>query len=216
MNGLILLTLNGYNKCLSRGRLMNYPGNAGELKDYPKEIILKDGTGVTIRTVREGDKKGLLEMFKHFPESELWFLDHDLSDPGYIHDWVMNLELKREISIIALLEGRIIANTVLRMKNFGAESHIGRLKFSVVPSFRDKGLGTWMLLDIINLAISRGLQMLVIHLEQDREPSIINWIKKFNFHEEAVLENYLSDREGNFHNLVVMTKRLYLEWDDIY
>ena len=34
---------------------MNYPGNAGELKDYPKEIILKDGTGVTIRTVREGD-----------------------------------------------------------------------------------------------------------------------------------------------------------------
>ena len=195
---------------------MNHPGNAGELKDYPKEIIIKDGTGVTIRPVRAGDEKGLLEMFTQLPDSELWFLDHDLSNPDYIHDWVMNLKLKREISIIALLEGRIIANTVLRLKDFGAESHVGRLKFSVVPSFRDKGLGTWMLLDIVNLAISRGLQILVIHLEQDREPSIINWIKRFNFHEEAVLNNYLSDRQGNLHNLVVMTKRLYLEWDDTY
>ena len=195
---------------------MNHPGNAGELKDYPKEIIIKDGTGVTIRPVMAGDENALLEMFKHLPEGELWFLDHDLSNPDYIHDWLMSLKLKREISIIALLEGRIIANTVLRMKDFGAESHVGRLKFSVVPSFRDKGLGTWMLLDIVNLAISRGLQILVIHLEQDREPSIINWIKRFNFHEEAVLNNYLSDRQGNLHNLVVMTKRLYLEWDDIY
>jgi GNAT superfamily N-acetyltransferase len=141
----------------------------------------------------------------------LWFLNHDVSDPRLIAQWIKDLDLNRVISIVALLEGQIIANAVLMLKRYGAKSHIGKVRISVDPRQRDKRLGTWMLLDLVNLAIDMGLKMLVMRLVQDKDAGVINGIRKLEFLEEAVLKNYLIGREGNPHNLVVMTKRLPTE-----
>jgi len=184
------------------------------LKDYPKEVILKDGTGVTLRPLKPEDEEALVDMFKGFSEDELWFMNHDLSDPAVIHTWIKHLDLSRVISIVALLEGRNIANAALMMKKFGAKSHIGKLRISVAPAFREKRLGTWMLLDLSNLAMAIGLQMLVMRLVSDRDAPAIKGVKKLGFVEEALLKDYVLDREENPHDIVIMTKRLAVEWDD--
>ena len=184
------------------------------LKDYPKEVILKDGTGVTLRPLKDGDENVLFEMFRRLSTDDLWFLNHDVSDPGLIADWINNLDTNRVISIVALLEGRIVGNAVLMMKRHGAKSHIGKVRISVDPGFRDRRLGTWMLLDLVNLSMAMGLQMLVMRLVQDRDASLINGVRKLGFIEEAVLKNYLMGGEGQAHNLVIMTKRLPVECYD--
>ena len=184
------------------------------LKDYPKEVILKDGTGVTLRPLKDGDENALFEMFRRLSVDDLWFLNHDVSDPGLIADWINNLDTNRVISIVALLEGRIVGNAVLMMKRYGAKSHIGKVRISVDPGFRDRRLGTWMLLDLVNLSMAMGLQMLVMRLVQDRDASLINGVRKLGFMEEAVLKNYLMGGEGQAHNLVIMTKRLPVECYD--
>ena len=185
------------------------------LKDYPKEVILKDGTGVTLRPLKAGDENALFEMFNRLPEEDLWFLNHDVSDPELIAEWIHNLDPNRVISIVALLEGRIIANSALMVKRYGAKSHIGKVRISVDPGFRDRRLGTWMLLDLVNLAMAIGLQMLVMRLVQDRDASVMSGIKKLGFVEEAILKDYLMGREGQPHNLIIMTKRLPIEHYDI-
>jgi len=184
------------------------------LKDYPKEVILKDGTGVTLRPLKDGDENALFEMFRRLSVDDLWFLNHDVSDPGLIADWINNLDPNRVISIVALLEGRIVGNAVLMMKRHGAKSHIGKVRISVDPGFRDRRLGTWMLFDLVNLSMATGLQMLVMRLVQDRDASLINGVRKLGFIEEAVLTNYLMGGEGQAHNLVIMTKRLPVECYD--
>ena len=184
------------------------------LKDYPKEVILKDGTGVTLRPLKDGDENTLFKMFRRLSVDDLWFLNHDVSDPGLIADWINNLDPNRVISIVALLEGRIVGNAVLMMKRHGAKSHIGKVRISVDPGFRDRRLGTWMLLDLVNLSMAMGLQMLVMRLVQDRDASLINGVRKLGFIEEAVLKNYLMGGEGQAHNLVIMTKRLPVECYD--
>jgi ribosomal protein S18 acetylase RimI-like enzyme len=184
------------------------------LKDYPKEVILKDGTGVTLRPLKDGDENVLFEMFRRLSTDDLWFLNHDVSDPGLIADWINNLDTNRVISIVALLEGRIVGNAVLMMKRHGAKSHIGKVRISVDPGFRDRRLGTWMLLDLVNLSMAMGLQMLVMRLVQDRDASLINGVRKLGFIEESVLKNYLMGGEGQAHNLVIMTKRLPVECYD--
>lgn len=181
--------------------------------DYPKEIILKDGTGVTLRPLKPGDENALFEMFKLFFEDELWFLNHDVSDPRLFEDWVKSLDLNRVVSIVALLEGRIIANAALMVKDYGAKSHIGKVRIAVDPSFREKRLGTWMLLDLVNVAMAIGLKTVVMRLVQEKDASVISAVRKLDFIEEAVLEDYVLDREGNPCNLVIMTKRLPTEWD---
>jgi len=181
--------------------------------DYPKETILKDGTGVTLRPLKPGDEDALFEMFKLFSEDELWFLNHDVSDPRLFEDWVKSLDLNRVVSIVALLEGRIIANAALMVKDYGAKSHIGKVRVAVDPSFREKRLGTWMLLDLVNVAMAIGLKTVVMRLVQEKDASVISAVRKLDFIEEAVLEDYVLDREGNPCNLVIMTKRLPTEWD---
>jgi len=193
---------------------MSFRLSLAEVKrDYPKEVILKDGTGVTLRPLRSGDENALFEMFKRFSKDELWFLNHDVLEPGLFKEWVENLDLNRVFSIIALLEGRIISNAALMVKHFGAKSHIGKVRIAVDPSFREKRLGTWMLLDLVNVAMSIGLKMVVMRLVQERDASLMRAVRKLDFNQEAVLEDYVLDRSGNPCNLVIMTKRLPTEWD---
>lgn len=182
-------------------------------KDYPKEVILKDGTGVTLRPLKRGDENALYKMFERFSKDELWFLNHDVSDPRLFDEWVQNPDSNRVVSIVALLEGRIISNAALMVKQYGAKSHIGKVRVAVDPSFREKRLGTWMLLDLVNLAMAVGLKMVVMRLVREKDASIMNAVRKLDFTEQAVLEDYVLDRAGNPCDLVIMTKRLPVEWD---
>lgn len=185
------------------------------LEDYPKEVILKDGTGVTLRPLREGDEDLLFRMFSRLSEDDKWFLDHNVADFGLIENWVKNMDPDRAHSILAVLGGQIIAHATLLRKYYGAKSHIGNIRISVDPSFRGKHLATWMLLDLINLAMAMGLETLIMHLVEDRDAALIRSVRKLEFFEKAVLKDYAKDREGNPHNLVIMVKRLHRLWDDV-
>jgi ribosomal protein S18 acetylase RimI-like enzyme len=185
------------------------------LKDYPKEVILKDGTGVTLRPLKKGDEDLLFKMFSRLSEDDRWFLDHDVGDFQLIEGWVNNVVFDKVISIVAVLEGQIIAHATLIRKYPGAKSHTGRIRISVDPSFREKHLATWMLLDLINLAMAMGLETLIMQMVEDRDSSLIKSVKKLDFSEEAVLKDYVKDRDGTLCNLVVMVKRLHRLWDDM-
>ncbi len=185
------------------------------LKDYPKEVILKDGTGVTLRPLKKGDEDLLFEMFSRLSDDDRWFLDHDVGDFRLIEGWVKNEVLDKMISTVAVLEGQIIAHATLIRKYPGAKSHTGRIRISVDPSFREKHLATWMLLDLINLAMGMGLETLTMQMVEERDSSLIRSVKKLDFSEEAVLKDYVKDRDGTPCNLVIMFKRLHRLWDDI-
>lgn len=185
------------------------------LEDYPKEVILKDGTGVTLKPLRDGDEDLLFQMFSRLSEDDKWFLDHNVADFGLIENWVRNMDPDRAHSIVAVLGGLIIAHATLLRKYYGAKSHIGNIRISVDPSFRGKHLATWMLLDLINLAMAMGLETLVMQLVEDRDTSLIRSVKKLDFLQKAILKDYAKDREGNPHNLVIMVKRLHRLLDDI-
>jgi hypothetical protein len=182
------------------------------LKEFPKEIILKDGTGVSLRPIQEGDEDRLIKMFNLLSEDDRWFIDGDLMDRGVIRKWIKALDQHRLVSIGAVLEKRVIALASLIRGRKGSESHIGRIWMSVDPAFREKHLATWMLLELANLAISIDLEILVMQLVEDRDSALIGSVKRLEFFEQAVLKDHVKDREGNFHNLLIMVKHLKKSW----
>jgi ribosomal protein S18 acetylase RimI-like enzyme len=185
------------------------------LEDYPKEVILKDGTGVTLRPLKKGDEDLLFKMFSRLSQDDRWFLDHNVADFALIENWVKTTDPERAVSIVAVLGGQIIAHATLIRKYYGAKSHIGNIRISVDPSFRGKHLATWMLLDLINLAMAIGLESLVMQLVEERDSSLIKSVKKLEFFEKATLKDYAKDREGSPHNLVIMVKRLHRLLDEM-
>lgn len=184
-------------------------------EDYPKEAILKDGTGVTLRPLQEGDQGPLARMFNRLPEDDRWFLDHDVADHAVIEDWVKDRDMNRVFSIVAVLEGEIIGHATLLRKYYGSKSHIGKIRISVDPSFRERHLGTWMLLELINTAMETGLETLIVSLVRERDSSMIRSVKKLDFFEDAVLRDYVKDRGGIPHDLIIMVKRLHRGWEDL-
>ena len=190
------------------------PAPSDVLAGYPKEVLLKDGTGVTLRPLKVGDERALYEMFRRLPEDDLWFLNHDVSDQRLVDEWVRGLDHDRVISIVAFLRGRIVANAVLMRKSYGAKSHIGKIRISVDPVYREKRLGTWMFLDLINLAMEMGLKLLVMRLVREKDAYIMKSVERVGFAQQAVLKDYVLDRQGNPYDLVIMTKRLSTGWDE--
>jgi hypothetical protein len=184
------------------------------LKDYPKEVILRDGSGVTLRPLFKKDGPLLSSMLNRLPEEDRWFLGLAEGVHELTKRWVSDADSVRVISIAAVLEGDMIAVATLIRHRPGAEGHVGRIQMTVAPEYRDRRLGTWMLLDLINAAMSMGLERLVMYLVEGRDSVIMRGLEKIQFAKEAVLPLFVKDLQGRFYDVALMIKRLPGEWTE--
>lgn len=182
------------------------------MKDYPKEVILRDGSGVTLRPVSADDGPLLERMLNRLSDEDRWFLGLEGDLNAFVKTWIRFSGTDRVFSIAAVLEGRMVSVAALVRERRGSEGHVGNIQISVAPEYRERRLGTWMLLDLINAAMSMGLERLVMRLVEGRDDTIRRGVEKLRFSREAVLEDFVKDLQGSFHNLDLMVKRLPTEW----
>lgn len=181
---------------------------------YPKEIVLKDGGEAVIRPLEQADEPALNRFFKEIPGADRWYMRYDVLDPTVIHKWIEGIDSGTVFSIIALHEERIVAHASLHMRGYGSTQHVGRLRIMVLPEFRRKRLGTWMLLDLIQLAMDKGLCDLRSDFVDGIEDTAIDAAQKLDFFEKARLKDYVKDSQGNRHDMIIMMKRLHKDWGD--
>ena len=186
------------------------------LDAYPKVIVLKNGAKILLRPLQAEDTERLLAFFKTIPDEELWFLKDDVSDPAVIRHWIENLDYNRVLPLVAIRreDEAIVANVSLHCQPFGSRGHIGQLRIVVAPGYRAQRLGTWMLLDVIRLAMDRGVEKLVAEFISGVEDAAVSAAYKLDFFKEAVIRDFVKDKNGDFHDLVIMIKSLHREWSD--
>jgi len=186
------------------------------LENYPKQILIKDGTPILLRPLVREDETGLAEFFARIPEEERWFLREDIADSEVMGEWIRNLDYDRCLPLVAIRpdDGRIIANIRLHRRPAECLSHIAHLRILVEPSYRQHRLGTWMLLDTMKLAVAIGIEKLVAEFVAEVEAAAINAANKLDFFEQAVLKDYVKDRQGRYRDLVIMVKNLHQDWSD--
>ncbi|MBW1776344.1 MAG: GNAT family N-acetyltransferase [Deltaproteobacteria bacterium] len=181
---------------------------------YPKEIILKDGQEAVIRHLEKGDEPALKAFYSRIPDSDRWYMRYDVTDPSVIRKWIDGIGKGTVYSIVAFSGEKIIAHASLHMRGFGCTAHVGRLRIMVLPEYRHKRLGTWMLLDLIQLAMDKGLSELRADFVAGIEDAAIDSAVKLDFFKCAVLEDYVKDPDGNRHHMIIMIKRLHKNWGD--
>lgn len=181
---------------------------------YPKEVVLKEGREAIIRPMQKDDGELLSRFYAGIPEGDRWFMRHDVMNPAVIAKWMDDIDKGKNFSIIALSEKQIVGHATLHMREFGSTRHIGRFRLMVLPEFRYKRLGTWLLLDLIQLSMDKGLSEVRSDFVVGIEDAAIEAAHKFDFFEKAVLKDYIRDQQGNRHDLLIMTKRLHKRWGD--
>lgn len=186
------------------------------LEDYPKEIISKAGSKIIFRPLEKEDEQRFLTFFAGIPASERWFLRRDLADPGILHEWIEELDMESILPIVAVDEkdNSIIASARLNRRPSECLNHVAYVRIIVDTAYRQQRLGTWLMLDAIKLAIRWGIEKLVVEFVADVEQNALNAARKLDFHEQAILRDYIKDQDGKYHDLVIMAKSLREDWCD--
>ena len=176
-------------------------------KEYPKKVILKDGTEVILNLCTTADKKRLLEFFTSLPREDRMFLKADVTDLTFIDNWVHAIDNQTKIAVIAEKDGKIIAQANLRQEWYGWMRHVGEIRVIVAHEHQRKGLGTILTREMFNQSLKRGLDKLEAFV-MDNQIAAIKAFKRAGFRKEAELKDHVMDLDGKKRNLIIMTNNV--------
>jgi L-amino acid N-acyltransferase YncA len=169
---------------------------------YRRLVKLNDGQAVLLRPLAKADENNLVALFQTATGDARRFLRSDVSDEVLVRSCVQNLDYTRVLTIVAEVSGRISGEVSL---HFGQRSsrHIGEVHIYLEPAYRDKGLGTLMLKEIVALARQAGLIYLLAQVVLEQHEAI-KAIQNLGFRMEASIRDHFMDDEGKMHNVVIL------------
>src|SRR5579864_8533508 len=129
-----------------------------ELQKYPKEIKLKEGSKARLRPLRKDDEKSFHEFFQAVPENERMFIKHRVTDPKVIREWTQNIDLGRNLPLLAFMGTKIVGDATLHQQLGGWKRHVGRVSVLVLPQYRGRGLARALVNEIVQIARALGLE----------------------------------------------------------
>ena len=185
------------------------------MREFPKEVPLsQDNLSVSIRPLIPGDAAELLAFFLRIPEEDRFFLKEDVTSPEVISTWVEQIDYNRVIPMIGLLDGEIVADATLHRHRAGARRHIGEIRVVVDPRYRNMGMGTFLIRELVDIAYDNAMDSVIFELVEGKEDDAITVAKTLGFQELTSLPNFVKDLEGQAHNLVMLQLNLenWLEW----
>lgn len=177
---------------------------------YPKNVRLQSGTTVTLRPMVKEDADKLYAFFARVPSEDRLFLRDDVSKREVIDAWAREVDYEKVLPLVAEVGGNIVGDATLHRRKAGWTSHVGKVRVVIDPDYREKGLGTALLEELIAFAKRVGLELLVAEAMANQTGALAA-LKKLGFEKEAVFYNHVRDQGGKQHNLVVMIKSLLVE-----
>ena len=174
------------------------------VETYPKTVLLKDETPVTLRPLLEEDRSRLLSFFQRIPEQERFYLKEDVTSPEVIHSWTTGLDFSRVVPIVALAGDDIVADGTLHRSRALARGCVGELRIVVDPSFREVGLGRRLIRELLDVASDLGLDTATFELVAKHESLAIAAARSLGFQVVATLKDRIRDFYSDHRDLIVL------------
>lgn len=172
--------------------------------EYPKNIRLPDGGTVEIRLMGRGDRDAVLDFARNLPEEDLLFLRVDLTEPAVIDEWIENLESGDSTSLVAYDADGLVGYATVHRSPARWTRRVGEIRVNVSPAYRAKGLGKSLTARIFDLARRLGLKKLMANMTSD-QPGAQAAFRRLGFVPEALLADFVEDRNGLSRDLVIMS-----------
>jgi RimJ/RimL family protein N-acetyltransferase len=171
---------------------------------YPKSNTLPDGGQVEIRVMTGADRDPVLEFARGLPEADLLFLRVDLTEPDVIDEWVANLQTGNSVSLVAYDSEGLVGYATVHRNPARWTRRVGEIRVNVSPAYRARGLGRSLTSQIFDVARQLGLKKLMANMTVD-QPGAQAAFRRLGFVPEALLADYVEDRDGTPRDLVIMS-----------
>ena len=172
--------------------------------NYPKTLQLPDGASVELRLMTSEDRDAALAFARALPEEDLQFLRVDLTEESVVDDWIANLARGATHSIVAYDSAGLVGYASVHSNPTSWTRHMGEVRVNVSPEYRSRGLGRALTAHIFDLANGLGLRKLSAHMTADQSGAQAAF-RRLGFVPEALLADYVQDRNGQTRDMVIMS-----------
>jgi len=171
---------------------------------YPKAVTLASGAEIELRMMVADDRDAVLEFARALPQEDLMFLRVDLTEPGVVDEWVARTTSGQSTSLVAYDQAALVGYATVHRETAPWTRRIGELRVNIGPAYRGQGLGRVLTSNIFDVAQALGLRKLVAHMTADQHGAQAAF-RRLGFVPEALLADYVEDRDGNARDLVIMS-----------
>jgi L-amino acid N-acyltransferase YncA len=173
---------------------------------YRKFVTLKNGKRVMFRFLNEQDREALIQMFQEAPEEDIRFLKQDVKDLKLVNSWVDHLNYRKVLPLVAVdLENNHITGDATLHRGKHAAKHIGEIRIFVSRPFRNLGLGSLMLEELLNLALQENLVWVKAEILAEHK-KVIKAFRAKGFEQKCNLDDYFIRKDGVTHDVVLMLR----------
>ena len=183
------------------------------LKEYPKEVTLRDGSKVILRVVVKEDEEALYQFFKGMSKEDRLYLRDDVANREVISGWMESIDYDKVLPILAVDGDKIVADATLHKNPHGWMRHVGEIRMSVAGSHRGRGLARIIAAEIFQQAVGFGLDKLVAEMLTIQK-NAQRVFTRLGFKEEALLKDHGMDAAGKKHDLIIMSNDVTTLWEN--
>jgi len=172
-------------------------------RSYPWTTSVNDKQ-VTIRLMKPEDGEALLDFARSLPEDDLLFLSVDITKPDVVEQWGRNVQSGRVNTVLAEMDGQLMGHGTLSLNELMWMRHLGEIQLMISPEHRGRGLGNILANEVFAIAQELGLQKIVARMASEQRGAL-QVFERLGFKAEALLADYVMDRQGRTHDLIVMS-----------
>lgn len=171
---------------------------------FPRDVTLSDGRRVQLRLMSADDRDAVLGFARGLPEEDLLFLRLDVTQGDVVDDWIANLASGNSTSLVAYDDGVLVGYATVHRNPAPWTRRVGEIRVNVGPDYRGKGLGKNLTSQIFDIARAQGLKKVMANMTSD-QPGAQAAFRRLGFVPEALLADYVEDRNGLSRDLVIMS-----------
>jgi RimJ/RimL family protein N-acetyltransferase len=172
--------------------------------NLPKQVKLADGATLDLRRMAADDRDAMLAFARALPEEDLLFLRVDLTDAGVVDEWIANLGSGHSCSVIAYDTDGLVGYATVHRNPAHWTRRVGEIRMNVSPRYRSRGLGRILSGEAFDIARAIGLRKLMANMTVDQRGAQ-NAFRRLGFIAEALLADYVEDRNGRARDLIIMS-----------
>jgi len=174
------------------------------LEQYPKMITLSDGAEIEFRLMSAAERDDILGFAQALPMEDLLFLRVDLTQPEVVDDWVQNVKKGISTTVLAYDSEGMVGYATVHRNVAPWTRRVGELRVNVNQAYRTRGLGKRITAEIFDVARGMGVKKLMANMTSDQHGAQAAF-RRLGFVPEALLADYVEDRNGTARDLVIMS-----------
>src|SRR5471032_1757266 len=164
---------------------------SSEARSYPRRVATEAGE-IEFRLMSQADEAAVLDFARKLPVHDLLFLPRDISEPKVLAPWIKEIERGSITSLLAVKSGRVVGCGTIVRDPLSWSPHVGEIRNVVSPDVRGLGVGRVLSQETFALALSVGLEKLLVQMTVDQVGAIAIF-EGLGFRAEALLRDHVRD-----------------------